>query len=132
MPRMQEALKAPSNIVAFHQNVQLDTSDPNSDEPCLILARRAFNKGCSFVIPLSAAWKYTDDQYLMQQAMLCAEVLLMQPIIKSEVIGIADTIMNGIDGLVKLEPRSFEEARRRAPQTEGTVTINGKPIDLVM
>ena len=107
-----------STVCVFTQHV--------NDEPALVLARSWFGRNTSFVVCLSAAYKYTEDGYLMQQAMNCAKALGFWPPTKGEVTKLADQILNGLDALVAMPPAP---EKKEAPIGEAKATINGETFE---
>ena len=93
---------------------------------CLFPAIKRAHSG-AFIICESAAYKYTDDLYLMSQAIKAAQIMGMDDT-KSTVIRIADCIMVWMDDLMMMPPKPedlVEESARKAIAEEATVTING-------
>lgn len=96
-------------------------------EPALVLwPKRPTARAGAFVICLSAAFKYDDDAYLVQQSLKAAEVMGMFPT-KQTVYRIADAINSSLDDLVSMKPEP-EEAKKSVG--EGRIlTGDGKSID---
>lgn len=123
-----------SSVKRFYQNV--------NDEPAMILARKRFGKGNAFVIPLSVMFQYvhgiqdengdvtmTGDEYLMQQSIVCANVLGLVPIVKSEIVKICDVILEGIDDLMKVKP--VDLSANKLPRGDDVeIKINGESVSL--
>jgi hypothetical protein len=74
-----------------------------NEEPCMCILRAFNGRNSSFVIALSAAYKYTDDSYLVMQAMMAAGHFGMHGE-KSSAKIIADIILEGLDDLVRMAP----------------------------
>ena len=96
-------------------------------EPAMILfPLRKRHKQAAFIICLSAAWKYADDDYLAQQAKVAAEVLNMG-LDRFTVYNIARAINDSLEDLVKMKPEPVEK-----PQVIGEGQLLGadsKPIN---
>ena len=89
-------------------------------EPAMAIVRKQFGKGRAFVVCLSAAHKYTDDEYLMTQSIKCCEVLGLTPSLDAHKI--CDAILAGLDKLVSMPPPP-REAKRTVGH--GVVTVDG-------
>lgn len=94
---------------------------------CLFPAIKRSHSG-SFIICESAAHKYTNDYYLIQQAMKAAEVMGMDTT-RQTVVRIADCILVWLDDLLMMPPKPddvVEHAAQKALGAEATMTINGE------
>lgn len=94
-------------------------------EPAMGITRAAMGKQPMFAIPLGAAWKYTDPDYLIKQAFQVASHLQMFPD-RFLINRIADLIMNYLPDLVRAKPPTEEKGRAFA---EGIVRIDGEEIE---
>jgi len=96
-------------------------------EPSIVLFPiRKRHKQTAFIICLSAAWKYADDDYLAQQAKVAAEVLDMGTD-RFTVYNIARAINDSLEDLVMMKPEPEEK-----PQVIGEGQLLGadsKPIN---
>jgi len=110
-----------ASVKRFYQHI--------NEEPAMILARKRFNNGAAFVVGLSSAYKYTDDAYLMEMAMKCADTLGLVPYVKSELVKICDTILDGLDDLVAFPPEDLAAGKLPTPE-DINVTINGESVDV--
>ena len=85
-------------------------SDPDEIEPCIVLLPTyrilapGHTKPC--VIGLSSAYKYNDDQYLMQSALHIAEILGVG---QSSAYKVAKIINDGLLDLIKMPPKPVEQ-----------------------
>lgn len=100
-----------------------------NSEPALVLwPKRPTARAGAFVICLSAAFKYAEDDYLIEQSMKAAEVMGMFPT-KQTVYRIADAINSSLDDLVAMKPEPEDEKKSAG---EGRLIANGKTIDFEM
>lgn len=89
------------------------------------ITKAAMGKHPIFAIPLSAAYKYADPQYLMAASFRIAEILRMTPD-QFLINRIADMILNYLPDLIKARP--VDDAPGRA-FAEGEVRIDGERIE---
>ena len=102
-----------------------------NDEPALVLwpARPGAQKCGAFVVCLSSAFKYDDDDYLVKQAFKACEVMGLFAT-KQQVYRIATAIHDNLGELVRMKPEQQD-----APQAVGEgklILPNGKTIDFEM
>lgn len=101
-----------------------------NDEPamCMFPAVKKMRAG-SFIICESSAYKYTDMDYLVQQAMIAAEVMGMDST-SFTISRICDCILLWLDDLLMMPPKPddvVEHAANKALRdAEATISINGK------
>ncbi len=98
-----------------------------NEEPALVLfpVRKRTESG-AFVVCLSAAFKYVDDKYLMQQASQAAQVMGIYAT-KSELVSIASLLNDSLDDLVKMKP---EPEKEKKTYGEGSLeTADGKTVE---
>jgi len=100
-----------------------------NDEPamCLFPAVKRMNSG-AFIICESAAYKYTNERYLMLQAMKASRVMGMDDT-KHTILRIADCILLWLDDLLMMPPKPedmVEHAAQKALAGEATLSINGQ------
>lgn len=100
-------------------------------EPCMLLTRTAFAQNYAFAIGLSSAHMYTDDAYLVTQAMKCTEVLRMHPATRGEIMGICDKIINGLEQLIKTVPYEHDDSKKQYIG-EGRATIGNETIEFLV
>jgi hypothetical protein len=86
-------------------------------EPAMIIWS-ATRKAGAFAICLSAAHQYTEDEYLVFQAMSAAHQIGYSPKDKSVVGKIADLILSGLDDLVRMPPEPTIAVSRREQRAE--------------
>lgn len=99
----QHKARAKGDIVtAFHH--------VNEEPAMVIFPRRQRVGGGAFVVCLSSAYKYREDDYLIRMAFVAANTMGMHPD-KSTVRRIADSIVEGLDDLVKMPPEAFTQKR---------------------
>lgn len=122
-PLGAEAKHGVSGIVRFYQNVQ--------GEESMVLGRRTNGRGCSWVIPLSAAYKYADEEWLIPTLPVIMHHLGVSSPTRGELMKLADLIIDGIDDLVKTPPEEFESMARRSRgrPIEGRANIGGTIIE---
>lgn len=77
-----------------------------NEEPSVVIERKR-NK---FVIGLSKAFAYAEDQYLVKQSILACRVLGFN-VTRNDAFLIADIIHNHLDELVKLPPQQMKTQR---------------------
>lgn len=100
-----------------------------NSEPALVLwPKRPTARAGAFVICLSAAFKYAEDDYLIEQSMKAAEVMGMFPT-KQTVYRIADAINSSLDDLVSMKPEPEDEKKSAG---EGKLITGGRTIDFEM
>lgn len=96
-------------------------------EPALVLfPMRPRMQRAGFIICLSAAWKYADDNYLAQQAYAAAEYMGLGTD-SFTVYNVARAINDNLEDLVKMKPEPEEK-----PKVIGEGTLlgaDGKPIN---
>lgn len=112
-----------SGIVRFYQNVQ--------GEESMVLGRRTNGRGCSWVIPLSSAYRYADEEWLIPTLPVIMNHLGIFNPTRGELMKLADLIIDGIDDLVKTPPEEFEAMARRSRgrPIEGVANIGGTIIE---
>ena len=101
-----------------------------NDEPAVQIVRNR----CSFVICLSAAHKYTDDRYLLMQAMKSCEMLGLNPGNRSDVKNMADIFLHQLDDLVSAPPAIDTTRERLIDDQEryGMIAmVDGKELDII-
>lgn len=70
-----------------------------------------------YVIALSSAWKYVDQQYLFAAACICAKTIGMDPYSRSDVHRVMDFIHSMLIELLNMEPIP-DSLRPPTPQFE--------------
>ena len=110
------------DIVVGYQYVQ--------NEPALVMwPLRPSARSGAYVVCLSSAFKYAEDDYLVQQAMKACEVMGLFPT-KQQVYRIATAIQDNLDELVRMKP---EQQDAPVAVGEGKLILpNGKTIDFEM
>lgn len=88
----------------------------NGEESMVLFPMRKKEGGGAYVVGLSSAWKYTDMQYLVQQAAIAAEIMKMGTE-KFTVHRVCDAIIDGLEELVRMKPE---------PESEKKVVGEGK------
>jgi len=100
-----------------------------NDEPAMAVVRKAWGKGFSFIIGLSQAHLYTEDEYLMRQSFVAAGTLGLSTT-HNNVSVIASLIQQHIEELVLLPPPQEEDTKsmvEEAVERHGLqVAINGE------
>ncbi len=86
-------------------------------EPAMIVWSSTRKAG-AFAVCLSAAHQYTDDAYLIAQAMNAAQQIGYSPLEKSIVGKIADLFQSGLDELVRMPPEPEIAVKRREQRAE--------------
>ncbi len=100
------------------------SEDKQGKEPGMGLYNVRQSTKSQFVIPLSSAFKYADEAYLMRSSFAIAQYLEMFP--DAFLINrIADTILNNLDELIKHKPAEKEEGRAFG---EGKIVIDGETL----
>lgn len=79
-------------------------------EPAMGIYSILHSSRAQFAIPLSSAYKYTDQGYLLRASFTVAQYLGMFPD-QFLVNRIADTILDNMDTLVKYRPAEKEEGQ---------------------
>ncbi len=80
-------------------------------EPALVLfPLRKFPGAGAMIICLSAAWQYTDDNYLVQSAQKGAEMMGLGST-KAAIYSVATVINECLEDLVKMKPEPEEHKR---------------------
>jgi hypothetical protein len=98
--------------------------DGEGKEPAMGLYNVRQSGQAQWAIPLSAAFKYTDQEYLMRTSFAIAQYLGMFP--DAFLINrIADTILNNLDALIKQKPAGKGEGRAFG---EGKMMVDGETI----
>jgi len=92
-------------------------------EPAMVIFPRRKRESCkgAFIVLLSAAYKYTDQVYLLSQSFFAADLMGMFPD-KATVFRIADTIYEGLGELCMMKP---EPEKEKKVIGEGTLVIGG-------
>lgn len=100
-----------------------------NDEPALVLwpARPGARSG-AYVVCLSSAFKYVEDDYLIAQSFKACEVMGLFST-KQQVYRIATAIQDNIEELVRMKPEPEDEKKSVG---EGRLIANGKTIDFEM
>lgn len=92
-----------------------------NEEPAMCILRKTDSgRKSAFVICLSSAYKYRDDQYLVAQSVRAAEVL-GSPRDKALARNVCDAIMNSIDELVMMKPEPTAAEKERLGALADTV-----------
>jgi hypothetical protein len=102
-----------------------------NDEPALVMwpARPGSQKCGAFVVCLSSAFKYVDDDYLVKQVFKACEVMGLFAT-KQQVYRIATAIQDNLDELVRMKP---EQKEKPVSVGEGKLILpNGKTINFEM
>ena len=99
-------------------------------EPAMVIWS-ATRKTGAFAICLSAAHQYTEDEYLIFQAMSAAHQIGYSPKDKSVVRKIADLILNGLDELVRMPPEPEIAVKRRSQTAEVLMRAGGPDGDII-
>jgi hypothetical protein len=94
-----------------------------NEEPALVLwnPKQPLGSG-AFIIALSSAFKYADDEYLIRQSALAAQQLGFS-ITKYDVMNIAKVIEISIDDLVHMPPEPEEQKHILG---EAEITLGGQ------
>lgn len=108
-----------------------------NEEPAICFGRVRFMAKTAYVICLSSAYKFTDDDYLLKTAFKIAKQLGLEPVTQGEAIKIADTIMQSLDALISYKPETNEQIKMREKQeafgrgytAEGVLKINDEEIE---
>ena len=95
-----------------------------NEEPAMVLFPRHTKRGGAYVICLSAAYKYTDEKYLLSQAITASEVMGMGTG-KSTVLRIAEVIVSGLQDMIEMKPEPEDE---KPSLGEGALIVDGKTI----
>ncbi len=87
-----------------------------NDEPAMVIwpkVRRTLSNG-AYCICLSSAYKYADNNYLIQQAAICAEYIGLE---KSAfaIRNIADVILNHLQDLCEMPPEQMVRKKEKSP-----------------
>lgn len=94
-------------------------------EPAMGITRAALGRQPIFAIPLSAAWKYNEPEYLMKAAFEIATKLDMFPD-QFLINRICDLILNYLPDLVKAKPAAEHKGQAFG---EGELRIDGERIE---
>ncbi len=98
--------------------------DEVGKEPAMGIYNVRQSTRSQYIIPLSSAYKYADQAYLMRASFAIAQYLQMHP--DAFLINrIADTILNNLGTLIGYKPADKEEGRAFG---EGKVIIEGETI----
>lgn len=93
-------------------------------EPAMGLYNIRQSRKSMFAIPLSCAYKYTDQAYLMRAAFAIAQYLQMFP--DAFLINrIADTILSNLDTLIAQKPAEKSEGQAFG---EGKLMVDGETL----
>jgi len=121
----------PNGIQRFYQHIQPDTSDPTSREPALILGRKSFGRGCSYVLMLSSAYKFMPQNeeemaVMLASARMATRALNLNYDDLRTVRQVADIIIDGLDELVHMAPEDDAHFKQGGPKATGTITVDGQ------
>ena len=100
-----------------------------NEEPAMVLfpkIKRTFTNG-AFVLCLSAAWKYTNVNYLVSQSFAAAKQLGFEDS-KFVAHQIADIIIEGIPDLVEMPPVPTQEQKLEESIGEMLLKVDGEII----
>ena len=100
-----------------------------NEEPAMVLfpkVKRTFTNG-AFVLCLSAAWKYTNVNYLVSQSFAAAKQLGFDDS-KFAAHQIADIIIEGIPDLVEMPPVPTTEQKLEQAIGEMLIKVDGQTI----
>jgi len=93
-------------------------------EPAMGIYNVRNNRKAMYAIPLSSAYKYTDQAYMMRACFAISQYLQMHP--DAFLINrIADTILSNLDTLIIQRPAGKEEGEVFG---EGKVIVEGETI----
>lgn len=95
--------------------------DEVDERPALVIASKSKARKNAFVIPLDSAYKYTSDEYLVEQAKKVCEMMTLGTH-KNTVYRIADLIMNHLEELVRMVP---DVADQKRPEDDGVEIFVG-------
>ena len=100
------------------------TADKQGKEPGMGIYNVRQSSRSQYVIPLSSAYKYVDQAYLMRASFAIAQYLEMFPD-AFLVNRIADTILSNLDELIRHRPADKEDGHAIG---EGKIVIDGETI----
>jgi len=98
-----------------------------NDEPALIITPKAVSIKGAYIVCMSSAYKYTNIDYLIQQAVACANHIGMDGKSKFTVRRIADLIMNNLQDLCEMPPEKMVMPKEKGKAVgEMVLKVNGE------
>ncbi|MFA6039883.1 MAG: hypothetical protein WC733_00085 [Methylophilus sp.] len=101
-----------------------------NDEPAMVIWPKIprTSQNSAYCICLSSAYKYTDDEYLVQQAAICAEVIGLG-VSGFSIKRIADVILNNLQDLAEMPLEQMVMPKEKGVAVgEMVLKLNGETI----
>lgn len=107
-------LRSKGRLRVFLTNV--DLHDDHGNQPALMLGAIFFGVGRSYLIPLSNAWQYADEQEAFRKCLGIADHLYQGQYIKQDVRDIMDAVLDHLVDLVGHAPEKAPTQKEIADQ----------------
>ena len=98
--------------------------EDGQDEPIMVIYRTRYKTQVPFGVPLSAAYRFTDSNHIMQCAFRALGHFGMLTT-KDSAVKLATMIQDGLLDLLKMPPKHATEDRKR-DDPDAVFTVNGK------